>query len=177
MIDVALDLSAKYDIEETVRASGYYSDMDQYFVDSKIPPVDRGLEIFATNSTPEFYNMMMNLTVEGQTIDDGLIIGNEQLLPGEQIAMIMINKIIDDANKYKMSQTRNSSPCTDNYDAKMRECKTWLGIGTGLTIATAIIPALQFFSPLFAGATAVDYSNCSDAATSTWMRCMETSVY
>lgn len=174
MIDAALDLSSKHDLEQVILASGYYSNLDQFRENLS---VDRALEIMATNSTPEFYSMMMTL-MDGEILDDDLIINNTNLLPNEQVAIIMVNNLAKNNMQNNLFTATRGAPdlsfdCIGGYQKTMKVCDRWLYAGLGLTVAFAFIPGFQFFSPLFAAATAIDNSNCSTGAMVAYMECVE----
>lgn len=168
MIEYSIKFSQKYGLAEEIEASGYYSTVDDSLVGMDMYETMR---YFEANSTPEFNELISRIIVDEKTIDNEEIIKNNKLLPNEQIALIMVNGMIK--NDFAM-QTRGgvASDCRKAYEAKMKDCKYWLVAGSTLTLVSGAF-SLGLLSSLFAVATTIDYSNCTDAATSSYMDCME----
>lgn len=179
MIEYTVELSQKYGLAEEIEASGYYSTVDESLVGMDIYETMR---YFEANSTPEFYGFMSSIVVDGKIIGDNEIINNDNLLPNEQMALIVLNNMMMD--NYLITQARGNDGvstmgwkpdagfCRRLYNGLMGECDTQLLKNTFLTIFVGCLSG-GMASTVAGAATALDYANCQGEATNSYMYCME----
>lgn len=166
MIAYATAVSEKYDLKAIVQASGHYSNIDETLAEMDFYEI---LKYFEDNSTPEFYAMIQGMIVDEKAIDNSSIINNSGLLPNEQMALIMVNNIM---NSDLINLQTRASGCKETYDASMKTCKKWLYGTLAGSVACAVF-SFGTLSAVCAAAAAVDYDRCSGAAMDTYMNCIE----
>lgn len=166
MITDAANLSTTYDLENKIAKTNYYTNLEKDTENNG--DVYDWFELINNNSTDMFQAMIYEMVIEEKQIPINNIINNNSLLPNEQIALTILTNIIK--NDIAL-ETKAVNSCRGQYNAHMKECKKWLYIGSGLTLASAVF-SFGTLSALFAFATTVDYSNCSDSATEEFLNCL-----
>ncbi len=165
----AIVLSEKYDIDKKVIESGFYTKANMDLSDFEINE-DVMYNFIKENSTDEFQKLLYDMVMEEQVVDMETIINNPFLLPNEQISLVILNNVI--GNNSLSSRTVSLSDCRNEYNDYMSVCTKWLYVGTGLTVATAVM-SFGTVSTLFAVATTLDYEHCSSGAMDAYMKCVE----
>ncbi len=168
LIEYAIELSKRYNIAETLRSSGYYKNADGIPEDLDFYEALRFIE---TNSTPEFYTLASEIIYEGKTISNDLIINNTNLLPNEQISLLVANKITESFPDDVQSRA-TAADCRAAYDTKMKTCNRWL-IGSTIGTIAAAVASFGTLATVAGAATAIDYARCQGDATTIYMTCME----
>lgn len=162
----AKSLCEKYNLSEEFYNSGYYQDIRKY--ESMQSAEINCLDVILDNSTPAFQRGIINVLTGDEEPQLESILNNDSLLSSEKIALaIILNlKNCDDYN----SQVTKSSDCRSAYESSMKVCKNWMYAGVGLTVVSVAVS--PWLSAAFAGATTIDYDNCSSKANSALMDCL-----
>lgn len=116
----------------------------------------------------EFYNLMHDAFTNDNFVDDSAVINNVNLLPNEQMALIITNKFF---NTNSNPLTRTDSDCLKNYDAAMGKCWEQMLYGVGASVVFTALTGVG--GAAMAGVTALAYAECTGRAESAYKRCME----
>lgn len=167
IIKEATIIISEFDISNKVQTSGRYSSL--HFPDTKTS--SSGQDVFSIvlpESSDAFQRIINNYLLFDDFVSIDNVIENPNLLDNEKLALAyMISFIQND----RCHAVKSAEECIEAYNNSMKDCKKWLYIGTGLTLASAAVSG--FLTAAFAAATSLDYEKCSSNAMAEYMRCTQ----
>lgn len=163
----ASEIMVEFDISRSVQMSGFYSSLSLPSTKASGETKD-AFSIVFPESTDYFQQIINNFLQNDAFVEIENVIHDKQLLDNEKVALAyMISFMQNDGNNLVKA---SESECRDAYNGSMKECRKWMYIGLGLSVASAAVSG--FLSAAFAAATTIDYDHCSSAANDAYHDCL-----
>jgi hypothetical protein len=168
MLDLAGNMSAKYGLVDEIGASDYYEYIREFNPSKEefgAMSAEEIIKLLEMNATPQCVSLLMEIVEEEQCIDNSVIIRNDDLLPNEQVGLVLINNIV---NQPQVDQLTTRS-CLEAYNAGMSGCRKRLVYKMALSVVCTAVNG--FLGAVMAGATAIDHDTCTSNVMAAYMAC------